>query len=83
MSATKKKAAPAPEKNGFEEYTAKATASVQENMEKFSTAAAEMGDLTRENFEAVVESATTYARGVEGNRHRTGEFHPRSHGKRR
>lgn len=61
--ATAKKAAPKAKK--IEDFTSQATASMQENFEKVSASMAEMGSMGQENMEAVVESATIFAKGVE------------------
>lgn len=49
----------------FKDYTAQATATMQENMEKVSKSMTDIGDFGKDNVEAVVESASTFAKGVE------------------
>ena len=49
----------------FKDYTAKATATMQENFEKVSRGMADFGEFGKSNVEAVVESASTFAKGVE------------------
>lgn len=49
----------------FKDYTAQATATMQENMEKVSKSMADIGEFGKDNVEAVVESASTFAKGVE------------------
>ena len=67
MSATaKKKTEPATATvEQFEQFTQQATTSFKDNFEKVSKGMAEMGEFSKENFDAMVEAATTYAKGVE------------------
>ncbi len=65
MSATKKKATAAPSVEQFEDFAEQTNAKFKDNFEKASKSFAEVGEFSKENFEAVVESASVYAKGVE------------------
>ena len=67
MSATKKKTTEAANASveQFEEFTQQATSTMKDNFEKVSKGMSELGEFSKGNFEAVVESASNYAKGVE------------------
>ncbi|MCI5043902.1 MAG: phasin family protein [Aquisalinus sp.] len=63
MSATKKKPAAAAEQ--FEDFAEQATTSMKDGFEKMSKGMTDVSEFSKENFDAVMESATHYAKGVE------------------
>ncbi len=65
MTAKKKKATTTKTVDSFENFAEQATASIQENFEKVTKNMSEVGDFSKDNIEAVVESASIYAKGVE------------------
>ena len=50
----------------FREYASQASTTMKDNMEKMSRSMADMSEFGKDNVEAVVESASTFAKGVEG-----------------
>lgn len=64
MSATKKKPAAASAEQ-FEDFAEQATTSMKDGFEKMSKGMTDVSEFSKENFDAVMESATNYAKGVE------------------